>query len=90
MQSQIRKILYATDLSPNSAHAFRYALKLAMDNGARIVILHVVDNTLLYHPMAIGGIIPEEKLNELVSHFKLPIGNRVQMREILKLCSRTS
>jgi len=66
MKSRISKILYATDLSPNSAHAFRYALKLAMDNGARIVILHVIDNTYIYNPIAMGGYISEDKLDQII------------------------
>ncbi len=38
---QIRKILYATDLSENAAHAFSYAVSLANQYGAGITILHV-------------------------------------------------
>jgi nucleotide-binding universal stress UspA family protein len=37
----IRKILYATDLSENSAFAFRYAVALAKKFDAEIVVLHV-------------------------------------------------
>jgi nucleotide-binding universal stress UspA family protein len=39
----IKKILYTTDLSKNSAHAFRYAVALAKKFDAEIVILHVVE-----------------------------------------------
>ena len=39
----IQKILYATDLSKNSAYAFRYAIYLAKKLDAKIVILHVVE-----------------------------------------------
>ena len=38
----INKILYATDLSENSVHAFSYAVSLANMYGARITILHVL------------------------------------------------
>jgi len=41
MSSQIKTILYATDLSKNSAFAFRYAVDMAKTHDARIVILHV-------------------------------------------------
>ena len=37
----INKILYATDLSDNSAYAFRYAINSAKNHDARIIILHV-------------------------------------------------
>jgi len=39
----IKKILYATDLSKNSAYAFQYALDVAQKSGARIVILHAIE-----------------------------------------------
>ncbi len=39
----IRKILYATDLSPNSAYAFRYAINSAFKHDAKIIILHVFE-----------------------------------------------
>ncbi len=43
MIPQIKKILYATDLSKNSAYAFYYAIDLAQRRDARITILHVVE-----------------------------------------------
>ena len=39
---QIKKILYATDLSENAVHAFAYAVSLANLYGAGISILHVL------------------------------------------------
>ncbi len=43
MLPEIKKILYATDLSKNAAFAFRYAVYLAEMSQAEIVILHVVE-----------------------------------------------
>jgi len=43
MVAQIKKILYATDLSENSAYAFRYAMNIAEKYNAEIVILHVIE-----------------------------------------------
>lgn len=43
MIPQIKKILYATDLSKNSAYAFFYAVDLAKKYNAGIVILHAVE-----------------------------------------------
>ena len=40
---QIKKILYTTDLSENSAYAFYYAADMAKKNEAKIVILHVIE-----------------------------------------------
>ncbi len=41
MIPRIRSILYATDLSKNSAYAFRYAVNSAEHHGANIHILHI-------------------------------------------------
>ena len=43
MISNIKKILYTTDLSQNSAHAFRYAAYFAKKFDAEIIILHVIE-----------------------------------------------
>ena len=43
MIPQIKKILYATDLSQNSVYAFRYATKMAEKYDAEMVILHVIE-----------------------------------------------
>lgn len=43
MIPKIKKILYATDLSPNSAYAFRYAIDAAKKHDASIVFLHVLE-----------------------------------------------
>ena len=39
---EIKKILYATDLSDNSRYAFAYAASLANRYGAQLVLLHVL------------------------------------------------
>ncbi len=43
MVVDIRNILYCTDLSQNSAHAFKYAAQLAQSTGAKIHVLNVVE-----------------------------------------------
>jgi nucleotide-binding universal stress UspA family protein len=43
MIPQIKKILYATDLSKNSSYAFLYATDLARRHDARITILHAIE-----------------------------------------------
>ena len=43
MIPQIKKILYATDLSKNSVYAFRYAVEIAEKYDAEIIILHVIE-----------------------------------------------
>jgi nucleotide-binding universal stress UspA family protein len=43
MIPQIKKILYATDLSESANHAFGYALSLALSNDAKISIITVYE-----------------------------------------------
>jgi nucleotide-binding universal stress UspA family protein len=43
MIPQVKKILYATDLTKNSAYAFRFAVDFAEKSGARIIILHAME-----------------------------------------------
>lgn len=43
MLPEFRKILYATDLGPNSIYAFGYAVRLAQLTKAEIHILHVLE-----------------------------------------------
>ncbi len=40
---QIKKILYATDMSKNSSYAFLFATDMARIHDARIIILHVIE-----------------------------------------------
>jgi nucleotide-binding universal stress UspA family protein len=43
MVPQIKKILFATDLSKNSVYAFFYAIHMAKRDEAKIVIMHAVE-----------------------------------------------
>ena len=44
MIPKIQKILYATDLSPDSVYVLRYALNSAAKHGAEIILLHVIES----------------------------------------------
>jgi nucleotide-binding universal stress UspA family protein len=58
---EIKKILYATDLSENARHAFSYAMSLANRYGAGITLLHVLQETSPYRDSLIVNILGEEK-----------------------------
>ncbi len=53
MIPKIKNILYTTDLSKNSAYAFRYAVNSAGHHGADIHILHVLEVPL--YPVSLPG-----------------------------------
>ncbi|MFO8084386.1 MAG: universal stress protein [Desulfobacterales bacterium] len=60
----IKKILYATDLSPNAFYAFAYAVSLANLYGATILILHVLTE-IPNLDSALQDYIGSEKWNEI-------------------------
>jgi nucleotide-binding universal stress UspA family protein len=62
MIPQITKILYATDLSKNSAYAFFYAVDMAKRHCAHIVIVHAVEP--VPHVYTEGGTGILKKINE--------------------------
>ena len=74
MIPQIKKILYATDLSKNSSYAFLYAIDMAKRHDASITILHVVEpiRPYLYSEGGIGvyNQLEREKENEQKTDFE--------------------
>ncbi len=65
MIPDIKKILFASDLSRNAFHAFRYAMKIATKFDAKITILHVLEEVSEDAQLAILAYIDEEKRKEL-------------------------
>jgi nucleotide-binding universal stress UspA family protein len=72
MIPQIKKILYATDLSKNSSYAFLYATDMAKRHGATIVILHAVEPIPAYVEAYSGmsAALKKEQLGEIVEDIK--------------------
>jgi nucleotide-binding universal stress UspA family protein len=72
MIPQIKKILYATDLSKNSSHAFLYATDMARRRDARIVILHVIERIPPYAEVYTGitGEMERKQQEETVEELK--------------------
>ena len=60
MTLEIKKILYATDLSKNSSFAFFYATDMAKRHNAKIVMLHAIEPIPAY-AAAYTGITDELK-----------------------------
>ncbi len=83
MIPKIKKILYATDLSKNSAYALSYAVNSAKRNDAEIVILHVMEvmgtNTYIFMPGHTGKEFVIEKEKERVEHAKDRIEKRLKV-----------
>jgi nucleotide-binding universal stress UspA family protein len=72
MIPQIKKILFATDLSKNAAYAFYYAVHIARRDEAKIVILHAVES----HPRMLVSFedfehkVAKDRWEETVKKFK--------------------
>ena len=82
MTPQIKKILYATDLSKNSSYAFLFATDIAKRHDATIVILHAVQPVPAYIN-AYGGIavdIEQEQQGEIIGEIK---------RHLQEFCTKT-
>jgi nucleotide-binding universal stress UspA family protein len=65
MIPKIQKILYATDLSENSAYAFRYAVNSAKKHDATIIILHVIEQMSPFVRSLVDTYIDEEERKKL-------------------------
>jgi nucleotide-binding universal stress UspA family protein len=80
MIPKIQNVLYATDLSKNSAYAFRYAVNTARKHDAKIQILHVIESL---SPQAKGLVlmyIDEKKFEQLHQHSKEDLQRRIKER----------
>ena len=68
---EVKKILYATDLSENARFAFAYAVSLADLYGAKITLLHVLPEVSELMDQHVIGYIDPEKWEEIkAQHFK--------------------
>ena len=83
MIPKISKILYATDLSDNSAYAFRYAISSAIQHDADIVILHVIEalpkSARAMVESQVGGDLRGKILTDAVKHATERIQKRLQL-----------
>ena len=72
MIPQVKKILYATDLSQNSSYAFFYATDMAKRHGATIIIFHAVEPIPAYIEgySGISAAFTQEKQGGIVEDIK--------------------
>jgi nucleotide-binding universal stress UspA family protein len=65
MIPSIQKILYATDLSPNSIYALRYAVNASIKHDADLIILHVFEKVDPASQIMLGLYINEQRHKEI-------------------------
>lgn len=80
MIPRIKKILYATDLSKNSAYAFRYAINSAQKHDAKIYILHVIEKLSPSAEGLIRMFLDQETLAKLQAEKKEEQMQRIHQR----------
>ncbi|MBN1847584.1 MAG: universal stress protein [Deltaproteobacteria bacterium] len=76
---EIQSILYATDLSKNSAYAFLYATDLSEYNKARIHIIHVIEELPPSVKAMVEGYLTPEQMENL-SHQKSNTVEKIRNR----------
>jgi len=80
MIADYKKILYATDLSVNSAHAFKHAISIARRYNAEVTLLHVlpeVDSATMNYVATVMG---EEKLAAFEIDHKQEVRDEIRHR----------
>ena len=80
MIPDIKKILYTTDLSQNSAHAFRYAIYFSKKFDAEVIILHVVAEISEDARIVLEAYIDKERRQEFAAKKGVQAINRINKR----------
>lgn len=80
MIPQIKKILYATDLSDNAAYVFCYAIDSAIKHDAKIIILHVLEQVLVTTEAMALSYISGEQLRKIQEDEEINAIDRIRKR----------
>ncbi len=80
MIPQIKKILYTTDLSDNSAYVFRYAINSAKKHDANIIILNVLEHIPSNAKALIDSYLSEQIENKITEDRKTWAMDRIRNR----------
>ena len=80
MIPKIQNVLYATDLSKNSAYAFRYAVNTARKHDAKIHILHVIEPISPQAEALMRMHLGQEKIDQMFQDSKENLRRRIEER----------
>jgi len=84
---QIKRILYTTDLSPNSTHVLRHTVNSAKKHGAKIVALHVIDNFSPTTANVVGSYLTHDQIDQ-ISEGRIAFAKERLLKRIELLCER--
>lgn len=85
MKPNIRRILYASDLSDNSIPALAWAMMLAQQHDAKITFLHVIEAVSPHATNAIRSFMGEDKWHEMTEGHQTEVNEKVKDR-IQRFC----
>jgi nucleotide-binding universal stress UspA family protein len=85
----IKKILYATDLSENSRHAFAYAAGIADRHGAGVTVLHVIEELSRYTTDLISVFAGDEEWEKIRKRKEKEVIDIIKKR-IENFCAKAS
>ena len=88
MIPQINTILYPTDLSETSNHAFGYAASLANRYNGSIVILHILKDVTHSDEELVTNVIGEKKWKEVLARKKTEVIEKIRQR-LEDFCEQT-
>ena len=80
MIPDIKKILYATDLSDNARYAFGYAISLANRYDAKITVLNVVEELSPFAQSMVEDIVGTERLEALRKDKEVKVIESIKQR----------
>ena len=80
MIPEIKKILYATDLSENARYAFGYAVSLANRHDAKITVIHIVEELSPFAHAMVEDIVGSERLQTLRKEKEVQVIDSIKKR----------
>jgi nucleotide-binding universal stress UspA family protein len=83
----IKKILYCTQIGPNSAYIYRHAMALAEKFNASITVLHVMEALTPAQEALINGYIGPASIHDVVAHEEQDAAARIK-KHLNNFCSR--
>jgi len=87
MLPDIKKILYCTQIGPNSAYIYRHAMALAEKFDATITVLHIMDTLTPNQEARINGYIGPDSIHDVVEHEEQDALSRIK-QHLKGFCSR--
>jgi len=80
MLPRIQKILYATDLSPNAGYVLRYAINSVKKHGAKLIIMHVLEELSPTTRSIVQAHVDQETLLKISTDSYAHVTRRIEKR----------